>query len=98
MDRHQKSISWKRGVVDSLPFFERRDRKHLGGAQYLSESLVLAEVKRFALTLLSSMDRAAIGESEFIADEGWDPSRVSDCTSIEEIAGIQCGIPMELKD
>src|SRR6267142_2940249 len=66
---HRNRILGKSHDVDSLPLGLSRHREYLCGSMNLPEALILREIKCLATAIVNSRkdDRAAVGDTEFIA-------------------------------
>ncbi len=75
-------------------------RQHLRCTEDLTESLVLAEVKRLsaAIIYMWQQNGPAVGEPKLVPLEGGNPSRLDDGRIVEVVSGIEGGVPQELKD
>ena len=75
-------------------------RHHLRGSQHLPEALVLREVEGSLAAVIDvgNEDRAAIGESELVAAERRNSSRVRRGGMVEVVARVEGGVAHEFEE
>ena len=95
---HQR-IAGKSGGVEALALSRGRHRDHLGVTQHLPEALIFREIERTVAAVVPAGNhhRPAIGDAEFIADEGRNALRLRQRLAVEEIARVQRRVPQELE-
>ena len=76
-----------------------RNGDHFGIAKHLAEALIFGEIEGAIAAIVQAWndDGAAVGQTEFVADERRDAPRLRNGALIEEVARIQRGVAEELE-